>query len=355
MCTVLELLCVLFSVTALNFPFNTRCSNEQLKNVLLLFGFQDKCPIEFVLSRTFVLFQSKWKWAPDHTRHFPNILPNIFQVWALLYFQMFPSKTFPKIHQTHNPKTFSKIHQTHNQWHLNSIWKWEVHCVIPWNLPEKSEMKTWQKIVYRQKIYTSSSMKNKDLHSDTHWYNDRQVTTNQQVKTIISINIIVITKQIQNLIIQHWAGLVSIKKTFCPTLLKKTVVCYSLCLTANCLHTHTHTYTHMYRHTNTHTHTHTLWVNQCTKTSIGPNQGNTRTRSWTKKHCANIVWGKEVFRGLLLFDQLGSTNIMNKSKFSDSYLTTKTSTSCKHTQIYITCIACATVPLLPMSLLWWSS
>ena len=31
MCTVLELLCVLFSVTALNFPFNTRCSNEQLK------------------------------------------------------------------------------------------------------------------------------------------------------------------------------------------------------------------------------------------------------------------------------------------------------------------------------------
>ena len=49
---------------ALNFPFNTRCSSEQLKNVLLLFGFQDKCPIEFVLSRTFVLFQSKWKWAP---------------------------------------------------------------------------------------------------------------------------------------------------------------------------------------------------------------------------------------------------------------------------------------------------
>ena len=44
MCTVLELLCVLFSVLALNFPFNTRCSNEQLKNVLLLFGFQDKCP-----------------------------------------------------------------------------------------------------------------------------------------------------------------------------------------------------------------------------------------------------------------------------------------------------------------------
>ena len=65
MCTVLELLYVLFSVTALNFPFDTRCSNEQLKNVLLLFGFQDKCPIEFVLSRTFVLFQSKWKWAPD--------------------------------------------------------------------------------------------------------------------------------------------------------------------------------------------------------------------------------------------------------------------------------------------------
>ena len=31
MCTVLELLCVLFSVMALNFPFNTRCSNEQLK------------------------------------------------------------------------------------------------------------------------------------------------------------------------------------------------------------------------------------------------------------------------------------------------------------------------------------
>ena len=51
---------------ALNFPFNTRCSNEQLKNVLLLFGFQDKCPIEFVLSRTFVLLQSKWKWAPDN-------------------------------------------------------------------------------------------------------------------------------------------------------------------------------------------------------------------------------------------------------------------------------------------------
>ena len=50
---------------ALNFPFNTRYSNEQLKNVLLLFGFQDKCPIEFVLSRTFVLLQSKWKWAPD--------------------------------------------------------------------------------------------------------------------------------------------------------------------------------------------------------------------------------------------------------------------------------------------------
>ena len=65
------LLCVLFSVLALNFPFNTRCSNEQLKNVLLLFGFQDKCPIEFVLSRTFVLLQSTWKWAPDiHTcRH----------------------------------------------------------------------------------------------------------------------------------------------------------------------------------------------------------------------------------------------------------------------------------------------
>ena len=56
---VLELLCVLFSVMALIFPFNTRCSNEQLKNVLLLFGFQDKCPIEFVLSRTFVLLQSK--------------------------------------------------------------------------------------------------------------------------------------------------------------------------------------------------------------------------------------------------------------------------------------------------------
>ena len=47
---------------ALNFPFNTCCSNEQLKNVLLLFGFQDKCPTEFVLSRTFVLLQSKWKW-----------------------------------------------------------------------------------------------------------------------------------------------------------------------------------------------------------------------------------------------------------------------------------------------------
>ena len=31
MCTVLELLCVLFSVMALNFPFNTRCSNEPLK------------------------------------------------------------------------------------------------------------------------------------------------------------------------------------------------------------------------------------------------------------------------------------------------------------------------------------
>ena len=58
-CTVLELICVLFSVMALNCPFNTRCSNEQLKNVLLLFGFQDKCPIEFVLSRTFVLLQSK--------------------------------------------------------------------------------------------------------------------------------------------------------------------------------------------------------------------------------------------------------------------------------------------------------
>ena len=64
---VLELLYVLFSVMALNFPFNTRCSNEQLKNVLMLFGFQDKCPIEFVLSRTFVLLQSKWKWAPGNT------------------------------------------------------------------------------------------------------------------------------------------------------------------------------------------------------------------------------------------------------------------------------------------------
>ena len=49
---------------ALNFLFTTRCSNEQLKNVLLLCGFQDKCPIEFVSSRTFVLLQSKWKWAP---------------------------------------------------------------------------------------------------------------------------------------------------------------------------------------------------------------------------------------------------------------------------------------------------
>ena len=59
MCTVIDLLCVLFSVMALNFPFNSRYSNEQLKNVLLLFGVQEKCPIEFVLSRTFVLLQSK--------------------------------------------------------------------------------------------------------------------------------------------------------------------------------------------------------------------------------------------------------------------------------------------------------
>ena len=54
---------------ALNFLFNTHCSNEQLKNVLLLFGFQDKCPVEFVLSRTFVLLQSKWKWAPAYDIH----------------------------------------------------------------------------------------------------------------------------------------------------------------------------------------------------------------------------------------------------------------------------------------------
>ena len=42
---------------------------SSFKNVLLLFGFQDKCPIAFVLSRTFVLLQSKWKWAPDTHTH----------------------------------------------------------------------------------------------------------------------------------------------------------------------------------------------------------------------------------------------------------------------------------------------
>ena len=72
---VLELLCVLFSVMALNFPFNTRCSNEQLKNVLLLFGFQDKCPIEFVLSRTFVLLHS-----PNESEPLLNVKNTITKV-----------------------------------------------------------------------------------------------------------------------------------------------------------------------------------------------------------------------------------------------------------------------------------
>ena len=85
MCTVLELLCVLFSVKALNFPFDTHCSNEQLRNVLLLFGFQDKINVILNLyCPGHLSYFSPNESEPLHKYGIPALSSLPFIVWVLI-------------------------------------------------------------------------------------------------------------------------------------------------------------------------------------------------------------------------------------------------------------------------------